>query len=126
MNLGGDSERPRFLTDENFSLRIVAGLRDVCPRMDLVTIQDTTLLHAPDPLILEYARDQNRLLLSHDVQTMPQHFATFFSGAREKHSPGVILIAQTAPVGMAIQWLLEVWEATRHDEWRDRLAFLPE
>jgi hypothetical protein len=39
MKLGGDQERPRFLTDENFSLRIVAGLRDVCPRMDLLTLR---------------------------------------------------------------------------------------
>lgn len=126
MNLGSDSERPRFLTDENFSRRIVAGLHDVCPRMDLVTIQVAGMIHAPDPQVLEYALEQDRILLSHDVQTMPQHFAAFYATAPDRHSPGVILIAQLAPVGAAIQWLQEVWEITRHDEWRDRLAFLPE
>lgn len=126
MKLGGDGERPRFLTDENFSLRIVAGLRDVCPRMDLVTIQAAGMLHTPDALELEYAREQDRILLSHDVQTMPQHFARFYADALNKQSPGLILVAQLAPVGAAIQWLQEIWEATRHDEWRDRLAFLPE
>ena len=120
------SESPRFLTDENFNLLIVTGLLDVRPRMDILTLQAAGMLHTPDPLVLAYASEQDRILLSHDLRTMPQHFADFFAGLpANRHSPGVILIPQKTPVGAAIQWLLEIWEASRHDEWRDRLTYLP-
>lgn len=125
--LGADGDRPRFLSDENFNRLIVTGLLDVRPQMDILTVRDAGMLHTPDPLVLEYASERDRILLSHDVRTMPQHFADFYTGsARDKHSPGVILIPQKTPVGVAIQWLLEIWEASRHDEWRDRLTYLPQ
>lgn len=126
MILGSDDDRPRFLTDENFNLLIVTGLLDVRPQMDIQTIQAAGMLHTSDPLVLAYASEQNRILLSHDLRSMPQHFSAFFGRlSADRHSPGVILIPQKTPVGAAIQWLLEIWEASRHDEWRDLLTYLP-
>jgi uncharacterized protein DUF5615 len=126
MNLGGDNDRPRFLTDENFNSLIVAGLLKAHAQIDIQTVQAAGLSGVSDPLVLDYARARDRILLSHDVRTMPLHFAAFYADADpDKHSPGVFLIQQTAPVGGAIVWLLEVWEGSRHDEWRDLLTFLP-
>ena len=121
-----DAERPRFLTDEDFNLSIVAGLRRVRPQIDILTIQATEILHAPDPVVLRYAQDNDRILLSHDVQTMPDHFAALLMDlALGEHSPGIVLVPQETPIGIAIQWLLEIWEGSRNEEWRDLPTRLP-
>lgn len=122
-----DDERPRFLTDEDFNLNIVAGLRRVRPQIDILTAQEAVFLHVPDPLLLRYGQEHDRILLSHDMQTMLGHFADFLTSlpSPDQFSPGLILLPQETAVGVAIQWLLEIWEASRHDEWRNLPIRLP-
>lgn len=43
----------------------------------------------------------------------------------DEHQPGVILVPQGTTVGTVIAWISEIWEASRHDEWRDTLTRLP-
>jgi hypothetical protein len=96
------------------------------PQADAIIIQTTKVLHSPDLLVLEYARAQDRILLSHDLKTMPHHFAIFLMDLPpEEHSPGIMLLPWNTPVGAAIQWLVEIWEASRHEEWRDLCTYLP-
>jgi len=59
-----DAGRPRFLTDEDFNLAIVAGLLRVRPQMDLMTLQDAGMLHASDPQVLAYLRMRRRKIAS--------------------------------------------------------------
>jgi hypothetical protein len=121
-----DAERPRFLTDEDFNLAIVTGLRRVRPQIDILTLQSAKMPGAADPLVLALAKEQDRILLSYDRQTMPAHFATYLMSMSEgEHSPGIPLLAQETPIGAAIQWILEIWEASRHVEWRNLLTWLP-
>src|SRR5260370_21858226 len=68
----------------------------------------------------------NRILLSHDVYTMPSHFYTLLAQLPPgEYLPGVLLVAQQAPIGRAIEWIAEVWGASRHEEWRDQVDRLP-
>ncbi len=46
------SEQIRFLADENFDLRIVAGLRQKQPQMDIQTAAEAGILGLPDPRFL--------------------------------------------------------------------------
>lgn len=89
MNEG--AQRPRFLTDENFNRPIVAGLLRVRPEMDILTIQTAGIFQAPDPQVLLYASEHQRILLSHDLRTMPQHFADFYTGQAVERSSGTAL-----------------------------------
>lgn len=117
---------PRFLTDANFRNQIVAGLRQRIPEIDLVTAKEAGLLAAPDPEILAYAKAHNRILLTHDKRTMPVHFACFIASLPEaEHSPGVMYLAQTLAIGIAIDAIHLVWAASAHEEWRDRETYLP-
>lgn len=116
-------EHIRFLADENFREQIVAGLRRRQPALDIQTAAESAILRRPDPSVLNYASEHNRLLLSHDVHTLPVHFADLL--ARGWHSPGVLLVPQTLPIGQAIQELLLVWEASGPEEWRDLCVRLP-
>jgi hypothetical protein len=53
---------------------------------------------------------------------MPVHFADFIASGQ--HTPGILLLPQTRPIGEAIEALRLVWEASGPDEWRDILAYL--
>lgn len=126
MNPVADDERPRFLTDEGFNMDITRGLRHRYPGIDLVTSQEVGLLRLLDPQVLEETRRLDRILLSHDVHTMPGHFYSLLAQlSSDQHLPGVLLVAQEAPISGAIQWIAEVWGASHHSEWQDRIVRLP-
>jgi predicted nuclease of predicted toxin-antitoxin system len=59
-----------FLADENFDGDIVAGVRRQAPQSDIVRVQDVGLARADNPVILAWAAEAGRLLLTHDVATV--------------------------------------------------------
>ncbi|WIG58947.1 MAG: hypothetical protein OJF49_001694 [Ktedonobacterales bacterium] len=119
-DLGGSI---RFLTDENFRAAIVRGLRRRQPGMDILTTPEAHNLGMHDPQVLVFAAEHDRILLSHDVNTMIADFDAFLASGQ--HSPGLFLVAQEAPIGPTIEDLLLIWEASNPDKWRDRRIFLP-
>jgi len=76
-----------------------------------------------DPEVLALAAEQQRVLVSHDVGTMPAHFRAFQDAG--ERSAGVFLIPQTLDIGTAIEELLVSWLASDASEWEDRLEWLP-
>lgn len=76
-----------------------------------------------DPEVLALAAERQRVLVSHDVGTMPAHFRAFRNAG--KHNSGVFLIPQSLDVGTAIDELLLIWLASEASEWEDRLVWLP-
>jgi uncharacterized protein DUF5615 len=123
---GGLSQPPRFLTDKNFNRRIITGLRRLQPTVDIVTAQDLGLDTAPDPEVLAHARSRDRILLTHDVSTMTNHFNDLLlSLPASEHTPGIMLIAQDLPIGIAVRELYAVCLCSTHTEWQDRATFLP-
>jgi hypothetical protein len=77
----------------------------------------------PDPEVLALAAAQDRILVSHDFQTMPRHFGDFLQAGNS--SPGVILVPQRLPVGDAIEELVLIWTASDADEWQNRILRIP-
>ena len=60
-----------YLADENFHGRIVRGLRRRRAELSILRVQDIeTLSGADDPAILEWAAQENRVLLTHDAATV--------------------------------------------------------
>jgi hypothetical protein len=115
--------RARFLADENFDYVIVRGLCLQQPHVDILTAPQAGILGFPDPAVLAFAAEQDRILLSHDKRTMPYHFAMFLAGGNQ--SPGVMLVSRKVTIGQAIEALLLVWEASSHEEWRNQVTRLP-
>lgn len=60
----------RFAADEDFDGRIVEGLRLRVPDIDIVTVQEQRMRGAPDPEVLAWAASEERILLTHDLETM--------------------------------------------------------
>jgi hypothetical protein len=67
-----------------------------------------------DVEVLALAARGNRVLVSHDVGTMPAHFRT--SREAGNNSSGVFLIPQSLDVGTAIEELLLIWLVSEASE----------
>ena len=63
----------RFLVDEDFDNDIMRGLLRRLPTLDVVRAQDVGLSGQPDPIVLAWAAQEDRVLLTHDVSTMTAH-----------------------------------------------------
>ncbi len=112
----------RFQADADLRQPIVTGLKRREPSIDFRTAHDAVLAGLDDPAVLGIAAADGRLLVSHDVSTMPEHFARFIE---RQTSPGVILISQELPYRDAIDGLLRVWATTEAEDWHNVLSFLP-
>ena len=76
------------------------------PKVDFRSAQAARFDNVPDPeVLMDSARDE-RIPVSHDFQTMPEHFREF---ARGHYSPGVFLVPQDLPIGLAVDTLILVW-----------------
>jgi len=76
-----------------------------------------------DAEVLTLAAKGRRVLVSHDVSSMPAHFRAFMDSGQP--SGGVFLIPQSLDIGAAIDELLLVWLASEASEWENRLDWLP-
>ncbi|MBE9128088.1 MULTISPECIES: DUF5615 family PIN-like protein [unclassified Coleofasciculus] len=63
----------KLLVDENFDNTIVRGLFRRNPMLDMVRVQDIGLSGEDDPTILEWAAQEGRVLLTHDVATITRY-----------------------------------------------------
>ncbi|HEY7349894.1 MAG TPA: DUF5615 family PIN-like protein [Ktedonobacterales bacterium] len=117
------SEQIRFQADEDFNDWIVKGLLRREPLIDFETVPEVDLRGLPDPALIAFAAERGRILVSHDLSTMPTHFAHFLEGGH--HSPGLFLIRQTLPISQAIEALYLVWQASTPEEWFDQMEYLP-
>jgi hypothetical protein len=114
----------RFLADADFNHAIVKGCRRQEPAMDFLTANEAKLEGIPDPDVLALAAEQDRILVTHDRQTMPRHFAEFLMSGRS--CPGVFLVSQHASIADVIDALVLVWVASDAQEWVNRIVNVPE
>lgn len=113
----------RFLADEDIKHQIYAGVRRRLPDLDIVRVQDVGLRTFRDDRVLDFAANEGRILLTHDVSTMRAHaVARIESG---KPMSGVFEIAQSLPIGRAVEELVMLAECSRADEWDGLIIFLP-
>jgi hypothetical protein len=113
---------PKFLADENFNAKIIAGLIRREPSVDFHTAKQAGILGLPDHEVLTTAAREGRLLVSYDRETMPGHFSRFIANSA---SAGVLIVSQSMAIREAIEEILLVWSASEADEWLNRIAFLP-
>jgi predicted nuclease of predicted toxin-antitoxin system len=113
----------RLLVDQNFNGHILDGLRRRDPAVELVHVRDVGLAEALDPDVLERAAAQNRVLLTHDRQTIPAFaYARVTSGQR---MPGVFLVSDDMPTAQAIDELLLAVHCLSEDECKDMVKYFP-
>ncbi len=113
----------RLLIDEDVHGDIVNGLRRRHPTLDLARVQDVGLRHTPDPLILEWAAQQGRVVVSVDKKTLAVD--AWDRVARGLPMPGVVILRILLTIGQAIHELEIVALAGNPDDFRDQVIYLP-
>jgi hypothetical protein len=113
----------RYLADENFHFGIVQGMRRRLPALDVVRVQEVGLCGVVDPSILQWAADENRILLTNDVKTVT-HFA-YERVRKGLPMPGVFEVNLDVPFEQLIEDLLLLAQCSGEGEWEGQVRYLP-
>ena len=114
----------RFVADEDIDVGIVQGLRSREPAIDILDVKTAGLRGMTDPALLELAAQQDRIMISHDRETMTLHFCDRVESG--KPAPGLFIVRQQpSAIGKIIESLLLVWAASQAEEWRNQITYLP-
>jgi predicted nuclease of predicted toxin-antitoxin system len=113
----------RFVADENFNRAILVGVQRRAEHIDIVRVQDVGLRTADDPVILQWAADEGRVLVTHDIKTIPDF-------AHERVSAGlpmagVLIVRSALPIAVVIDELVTIESASDPDDWKDAVHYLP-
>ena len=113
----------RLLSDENLNGDIVRGLLYQNPYLDVLRVVDVRLERVDDPVILEWAASQDRIVLTHDRATMPDFaYARVLNGLP---MAGLFVISDRLAVGSIIEELLFIASCSHQDEWSNLVVYLP-
>jgi hypothetical protein len=112
----------RFLADANFNQKLVRGLLIREPAIDFERPETVIPEKTPDPQVLDLAESLGRVLVTHDVSTMP---GCFQQCVEKRRCAGLILVPGKLPIRDAIEDLLLIWHLTRAEEWINHMQRLP-
>jgi hypothetical protein len=113
----------RLLIDENFDRRILRGIRLRVPHLDYVIAQDTELKGLKDQALLAWAAQEQRVILTHDVNTVPGYaYERIASGLP---MPGVIVVPEDLAIRLAIEEAVTLIECSTTDELDSQVKYIP-
>ena len=113
----------RLAADQNFNHDIVRGLRRRKPDLDIVRLQDVGLSDADDRTVLQWAADERRILLTHDVSTMTAY--AYERVGAGLPMPGVFEVKRSVAIRAVIEDLLLLAECSLEGEWEGQVRYLP-
>lgn len=113
----------RFAADENFNNDILRAVWRVGPSLDIVRVQDTEASGFLDPDLLRRLARENRILLTHDVNTIPGFAKALW---REGFTlPGIFLVHDAKPIAPVAQDIVLIATCSSPEEWTNQLWYLP-
>jgi hypothetical protein len=115
----------KFLLDENLSPRLKIALLRLNSQIDILRVGEpgAPAIGTLDPEILIYLEISQRLLVTDNRASMPDHLTAHWSNGR--HTWGLLWTRPGTPIGKLAQDLLLVWDASDAEEWSDRLDWIP-
>lgn len=113
----------RLAADENLDHRVVRGLRRRRPDLDILRVQEVGLRTADDPTVLEWAAQENRVLLTHDLATIDRYaYQRVLAGLP---MPGVFKIRRSIPISEVIESVLYLAQCSKVGEWEGQVRYIP-
>lgn len=112
----------RFLADENLNRNILRGVARAAA-LDFVRAQEVGLGGCADSQLLEWAAENQRIIVSHDVNTLPM-FA-WQRVAEGRIMPGILLVPPSLAMTTVIEDLILVAETCQESELEDQVWYLP-
>lgn len=110
----------RFLLDENLSPRLKQALYRLDATIDVLRVGDegTPPLATSDPEILQYVTASQRLLVTDNRSTMPDHLAAHYATGSGSHW-GILWVRPNVTVSQLAAALHLIWFASEAEEWID-------
>ena len=117
--------RLRLLLDENLSPRLKVALQRLTSSVDIARVGDEGAppLGTSDPDLLLFLERAQRLLVTDNRSSIPDHVADHFAAGR--HHWGIFEIRPGATMREVLESLVLAVEASEADEWRDQLRWIP-
>ncbi len=113
----------RLISDEDVHGDVLRGLWRRAPDLDLVRAMDVGLSRTPDPVVLEWAARENRILITQDRSTLVgSAWARVKAG---EPMPGVLAMRPHATIGQVIEDILLVAACETEDGMRNQVKFIP-
>ena len=109
--------------DEDFNSHIVRGVLRRKSDVDIVRVQDAGLSGAADPRVLEWAAAEERVLLTHDVNTMTLH--AYQRATAGDPMPGLVAVPRDVPIGDAIDDVLLIAKCGLPSDFDGQVQYLP-
>jgi hypothetical protein len=113
----------RYLADEDFDNRILRAFRRREPELDWVRVQDIRLSGLEDEVILQYAAENQRVVLTRDVSTMTS--ASYRRIEQAESMPGLVVVPRRMAIGQAVDELIFLAKESKSDEWQGQVIWLP-
>lgn len=118
--------KPRFLLDENLSPRLIVALHRLEPTIDVLRVGDEGAppLQTTDSEIIYFLARSQRMLITDNRSTMPDHLAGHYASEGKSHW-GVLWIRPSTSIGEIAANLHLIWQASEAEEWLDRADWIP-
>ena len=113
----------RFLTDEDFNHDILRGILGFLPELDVLTVQEVSLTNVDDTIVLAWAAQDERVVLTHDVKTMTRHALQRVNDILPM--PGIVAVRKLAPLAVCIDDLIYLVQAGTDADFRDQVRYVP-
>ena len=113
----------RFAADENLSYNIVRGLLRRKSDLNIIRIQEVGLSGKDDVTVLEWAAQEKRILLTHDVTTITKYAYERINDGLPM--PGVFEIKMNSPLADVIDDILLLADYSYENEWVGQIVYLP-
>lgn len=93
------------------------------PHLDFVLVHDVGLTSQPDPVLLNWAASNHRIIITHDEKTMVPYAKQLVRQAEPM--AGLIFVPQSLGIGRAIDDLELILKIYSESDMRDRIEYLP-
>ncbi|MCG3162806.1 MAG: hypothetical protein JMDDDDMK_04159 [Acidobacteria bacterium] len=113
----------RILLDENFNHRILRGIEQLVPDLDYIIAQDSELGRASDPVLLAWAAEHQRVIITHDINTV-----TKYANERLRYGKpmaGVVIVPEDMAIGTAVEELAILIACSEPEEIENQVKYVP-
>jgi hypothetical protein len=115
----------KFLLDENLSPRLKIAVLRLNREIDILRIGDpnTPTLGTLDPDVLHYLGLSQRLLVTDNRTSIPEHLEEYWQ--KDRQMWGLFWIRPTTAMGKIAEELIMIWETSEAEEWINVVDWIP-
>ena len=115
----------KFLLDENLSPSLKIAVLRLNPNIDILRVGDknTPKLGTLDPDVLIYLGTSQRLLITDNRTSMPEHLKEYWQTHQKIW--GLLWVRPVTTMGKLAEELILIWETSEAEEWINVIDWIP-